>query len=80
MSFDIHKARDGLHSYVELLHYSERDLPPETFINDVLYGLGLALDRGCGTDQFGGPSGFDRIRAHIDQYLEKGAHVGDWQQ
>lgn len=41
------------------------DYSDETFINDMLYGIGLALDR----REFGMGAGFDRFKKRLRGYL-----------
>ena len=53
-------------TYTEQMYY--RDYSDETIINDVLYGLGVAL---WGEDEHRGPSGFDRTVAKLREHLEK---------
>jgi hypothetical protein len=52
--------------YVDQQFYA--DYPEETFINDVLYGLGVALD-----DKYSAAQGFDEFKKRLREHLGKEA-------
>ena len=78
--FDIEEAIVRIREYVNA--YAEtpypKEYPVESFINYMIYGLGLALDAGLKTDEFSFADGYDRFKTRLQEYLDKGAHIGDW--
>lgn len=72
--FDTVRAAEALHEYAET-YLNNPDLERHQdvkFINEMLYGLAGALDKGYGTDQYHEAEGFQRFKDHMQDY----AYVG----
>jgi hypothetical protein len=65
------QAVAGFQLYVST--YSDQpgyqDYYDETFINDMLYGIGLAMQTGTPTD-YSGPGGFERFKQRLREHLK----------
>lgn len=59
------KLQAYMSSYSEQAHYE--DYTDKTYVDDILYGLGLSLS---GLSDFSGPGGYSRFKAYLQDHLD----------
>ena len=66
MRLAVAKLTMYMKTYADQAGYA--DYSDKTFIDDVLYGLGVAL--GGATDHYSGPDGYERFKAYLRDHLD----------
>lgn len=59
------KLQAYMNAYTQQAHYEE--YTDKTYVDDVLYGLGLSLS---GLTDYSGPGGYERFKAYLRDHLE----------